>query len=372
MSQVKVTDQRIYLPGLNGLRAIAAITVMFSHMFYSFGNWGLKPIKLPLFEGGVTLFFVISGFLITYLLLNEQAKTNSIQIGKFYIRRILRIWPLYYSYIILSILVLYLFGNIEEIINKNLWCYIFFGANIPLILSSGILIIVHYWSLGVEEQFYLFWPCVFKFSKGKILYITIGFICFWLAFKYGSWILFSNKSIIYRFFAVTSFQSMMLGAFGAILYFRKNVFFIKLVGNFPIQILGWLSLLFSGFFIEYIPAVIRFEFISLISLVLIIGQVENKWKFLSFENRYFDFIGRISYGIYIIHPMIIYIFSNLWSRVIVDRFEPKYQYPIIYFIVTVLTVLTAFFSYKFLEKPFLLYKDKYAVVKSSNSSNSKM
>jgi len=72
-----MTNKTIYLPGLNGLRAIAAISVLISHIFFeTFGNWGIKGLNLPIFTDGVTLFFVISGFLITYLLLYEIKSTN--------------------------------------------------------------------------------------------------------------------------------------------------------------------------------------------------------------------------------------------------------------------------------------------------------
>ena len=91
----------VYLNGLNGLRAIAALFVLFSHIiqpeFINFGN--PIRIRLPMAQHGVTLFFVISGFLITFLLLLEKDKTE-IDIRNFYIRRILRIWPIYYLFII--------------------------------------------------------------------------------------------------------------------------------------------------------------------------------------------------------------------------------------------------------------------------------
>jgi len=372
MSQVKVTDQRIYLPGLNGLRAIAAITVMFSHMFEpSFANWGIIPIKLPLFTGGVTLFFVISGFLITYLLLQEYSKAETIQVKKFYVRRILRIWPIYYAYILISIIVLYFAGLSDEILNARLWFYVFFTANIPFLSSSGIWILVHYWSIGVEEQFYLFWPLVVKFSKKKLLRTVMTIMILWLCFKYGSWIIFSNKSLVYRFFAVTSFQSMMIGATGAILFFRKNKLFLRLLTKNYVQILTWCFFLGNGFFIEYIPAIIRNEIVAAFSLILIIGQVENKLKYLSLENKIFDFIGKISYGIYVIHPLVIFLGSILWRRY-VSGVNLTSEYFIIYIGVCCATVLLAWLSYNYFERPFLRIKDKYAVVKSGNSSNSKM
>lgn len=144
-------NKSIHLPGLNGLRAIAALSVMWSHVFqYTFGNWGIKGCALPVVADGVTLFFVISGFLITYLLLNEQKESNRVSIPKFYIRRILRIWPIYYLYLVIALTVTSTWND------PCIWYYIFFGANIPFVLSIGIWPIVHYWSIGVEEQFYMF------------------------------------------------------------------------------------------------------------------------------------------------------------------------------------------------------------------------
>ncbi|MBQ9417265.1 MAG: acyltransferase, partial [Bacteroidales bacterium] len=102
----------IHLPGLNGLRAIAALSVMWGHVFQpDFGGWGVEGFTLPLANAGVTLFFVISGFLITYLLLNEQQRSGSVSVPKFYMRRILRIWPLYFIYMLVALSVLREWGG---------------------------------------------------------------------------------------------------------------------------------------------------------------------------------------------------------------------------------------------------------------------
>jgi len=363
-----INQSRLYLPGLNGLRALAAISVMLSHVFQNtFGNWGIPTIKLPLFDGGVTLFFVISGFLITYLLLHEKSKTQTINIKYFYVRRILRIWPIYYLIILISIIILYLKGQSGEIIQSNLWYYIFFTANIPFLSASGISLIVHYWSLGVEEQFYMFWPWLVKVSGKKILYIALGFMAFWIACKYGSWIVFSNKSLIYRFFAVTAFHNMMIGAVGAIFFYNKNFRFMHLLTNRYVQIISWSLLLLSGFYIEFLPAVFRNEFIAVISLILVIGQVEGTKSFYSLEYNFFDFIGKISYGIYLFHPLIIYLLSWIWRTNLSERLNLRFQYPIIYLLVSVITVLVAWISFKYYETPFLRLKERFAIVKSNNS-----
>ena len=73
-------------------------------------------------------------------------------------------------------------------VNPTLWFYVFFAANVPFALVEGLWPIVHYWSIGVEEQFYLFWPWIVKLGKKRILRIAIVFCCFWIACKWGSYI----------------------------------------------------------------------------------------------------------------------------------------------------------------------------------------
>jgi peptidoglycan/LPS O-acetylase OafA/YrhL len=366
-----MNNNRIYLPGLNGLRALAALTISTSHIFQStFGDWGLSNLKLPLFTDGVTLFFVISGFLITYLLLLELNNTKTIDISKFYIRRILRIWPLYYLYILVVISVLFWIGKESEILNNKLYFYIFFTANIPFISSTGIALIVHYWSIGVEEQFYLFWPWLLKLSINRIIFATLSVLLLWLFLKYGSYILYTNKSFAYKFFNVTRFHCMMIGALGAIGYYRKNKLFFIIFTNKWSQTIAWLVFLFSGFFFDFIPSVIKAECIAMLSLFLIMSQVEGKPKFINLEYKYFDFLGKISYGIYLTHPLIIFLLSGIWTKLHV-HIPVFFQYLIIYFSVTFITIFLSWISFEIFEKQFLKLKNRYTIVKSSNSMNVK-
>src|SRR5688572_28294357 len=90
----------VHLRGLNGLRAFAAFAVVISHIRLAYGDFGLPTVDgLLLARYGVTVFFAISGFLITYLLLQEKQTTGTVDIKSFYWRRVLRIWPLYYFYL---------------------------------------------------------------------------------------------------------------------------------------------------------------------------------------------------------------------------------------------------------------------------------
>ena len=143
-----INKKTIYLSGLNGIRTIAAFSVMISHINLSLISFKINNISLfgftngkqnswSLGEQGVTMFFVLSGFLITYLLIQEKDITNNISIQRFYIRRILRIWPLYFFYLIITLIIVYLFDafypNITILIQ-----YIFLLANIPFILNISL------------------------------------------------------------------------------------------------------------------------------------------------------------------------------------------------------------------------------------------
>lgn len=352
----------IHLPGLNGLRAIAALSVMWGHTFQSdFGDWGVKGFSIPFVADGVTLFFVISGFLITFLLLNEQKISNNVSIPKFYLRRILRIWPIYYAYMIVALCVTGIWHD------SNLWFYGFFAANIPFILMAGIWPIVHYWSIGVEEQFYLFWPWLVKLTRGRhshLLLIAAVLCGLWLLCKWGCYLVWGT-TIAYRFFAVTRFDCMMIGAMGAILYFNRNSAFMKTIGNRWVGLVCLLVLAFSALWANHVPAPMRAQVIALLSLVAIMSQLTAK-PVISLENKLCDTVGKVSYGIYVIHPLMIFVLSSLYLKFGVQM-PSVWATIIIYCALTVIVCIVAYLSYHYFESPFLKMKDRFAVVHSQNS-----
>ena len=315
------------------------------------------------------MFFVISGFLITYLLLHESEKTNTVDIPKFYLRRILRIWPIYYGYILVVFGVLSLFHLQNELANPKIWYYLFFTANIPFFMGSVIMPIVHYWSIGVEEQFYLFWPWLVKYGKKNILKIAIIICCVWMACKWGSYIVF-GKNHLYRFFSVTRFDCMMVGAIGAILYYRGNAVFIRVSTNKWVTTIAWILLLASDYYAFLIPAPLRIEFLAIVSLAVIMSQLADRPFIINLENRFFDFVGKISYGIYVIHPIIIFVFSKWYSTLNINL-PNAIQYVLIYSSITLITIGLAWISYTFYEKPFLKLKSRFAIIQSKNSIDGK-
>jgi peptidoglycan/LPS O-acetylase OafA/YrhL len=176
-----------YFKGLDGLRGIAAILVVLGHIellkkTFNFNNVydGGGPFFLYLGSLAVTFFFVLSGFLITFLLLKEKEQKGSISIRNFYLRRLLRIWPVYYVLFILGFLIfprLYIAGIImpKPIEWSSYWNSFFFNlVLLPNFAKVSNPIAFQSWSIGVEEQFYIFWPIlVLKIKSLKKLFIAM-------------------------------------------------------------------------------------------------------------------------------------------------------------------------------------------------------
>ena len=365
----------IYLKGLNGIRAIAAIGVLLSHTnlalkhfgitSYSLFGFGSKGQQLSYILGrhGVTMFFVLSGFLITFLLLKEIDKANRIDIKAFYVRRILRIWPLYFLYFGLCILFLYLFKDtIPD--TSTIFYYIFFLANIPFIGGFANHLFAHLWSIAVEEQFYLFWPHLFKF-KDKLIKIIVGLIILQGAIRVALWALFPH-SFIATLSSVNRFDCMMIGGLGAILLY-KNSKYISYLNNKWVQIFSWIVIfsMILNFFKVY-ASVIEFWIVSFVTISVIIGQVLDTNKIINLENRIFNFFGILSFGIYVYHPLVIYLLEK--SGIILNINDELLRTIVIYILIFSLTTLVAWISYNFIEIQFLKLKDKFQIVKSTNKA----
>ncbi len=369
--------QVLYFSGLNGLRAIASLSVLFSHTTIGLSSFGLDSFifgkyadgnpKATLLAGfGVSIFFALSGFLITYLLLEEK-RTKEINIKNFYIRRILRIWPLYYLYFILSILTLFLFDLPIE--KSSILFYIFLFANVPFIFGGAISFIGHYWSLGVEEQFYSFWPWIIKKSKSILKITMIIFILLILlkcALRYFDISTYAGEiSWPYATLHTTRFQCMLIGAIGAILYFQKNALFLRITNNIISQSISWFVILLVAINKFHIISFLDNEFISVITVFLIIGQIQKTSRIINLDTSFFDFVGKISYGIYVIHPLVIFYLSK--AITFSNKTNKYFNYLFVYFSVFLTTIILAYLSYEFFEKRFLFLKERYSTIRSSGT-----
>lgn len=365
-------DNIVYLPGLNGLRSIAALSVVVSHIALSIRGFNLKiylfginekglPNSWYLGSNGVTMFFVLSGFLITYLLLLESNKTN-INIKKFYIRRVLRIWPVYYLYFFVCLLVIFSIG--ENIGLDAFFYYLLFAANIPFIFEFTLPLLDHFWSIGVEEQFYLFWPWLIKKTKGNSFSVVLSIVVVINIIRYFLWwrYPYSEGAV---FSIVNRFDCMMVGGLGAMLFYEKNIVFLQLLDNKISNILSWILILLMAFNVKFINAIVDTTIVTVISLVLIVGQINVKNRVINLDLPFLNFIGKISYGIYVYHILIIFIFSHLFKYI---DLQENYKLFWVYGSVVSASIIVAYVSYEYFEKYFIKLKNNFAVVKSSASN----
>lgn len=344
-----------YFEGLNGIRAIACLVVLFSHVNKVVSS--IIPQSNITFASnganGVTMFFVLSGFLITFKIYNEEFITWR-SLMKFYIRRALRILPLYYLYILICLSVYWIYR--PELVNYDvLPFYLLLMPNIPWILSIGIPNLSHYWSLGVEEQFYIVWPFFIKLFFNNLLSLSIFVLALLLCFKIYL-LSFEQTDFISSLIYALGFQHILVGCIGAILYLRFQNVIIKFFCNKIIQVISWF--LFVLLFTITRQFSFKPELFGLLTLFIIYGQINVKNRVLNLENYYLNKIGIFSFGIYVYHPLIIN-FVKIITANLVIVFTPLVYGIIFYLLTIVVTLSTAYLSYHYYESIFLRLKGKY-------------
>lgn len=338
-----------YYKGLDGVRGIAALMIMFYHFMPGGNNAGsflyfLKRISV-IGQSGVTLFFVLSGFLITRILLNS--KSNAGYFKSFYIKRALRIFPLYYLFLIICFFIIPAINH-QPFPPFNLsWYYYFYLQNIPMTFNIKIADLPHLWSLAVEEHFYLIWPfLVFYLSPRALLKVISGIVFFSLICK----ICLINMGYGTYYFTLTTFDCLAVGAFLALFenhawVNKKNMFKIGLITCVPLLISFWFVSGTSNDYVQYFKTLI----VSIVSFALIGYVIKSDSRKNIFNLTFLRYTGKISYGLYIFHPVCYAFIYQYWHTGIflADLFI---SFSVAYAIATL--------SFYLFELRFLAMKDK--------------
>ena len=336
-----------YRPDIDGLRAIAVISVIFYHADNSIKNYKILSGGYI----GVDIFFVISGFLITSIILNELSSTGTFSFKNFYLRRIKRIIPVLLLVFLSTFPFIWLFFIPTSFIDfsKSLISSLFFISNHHFYLSgelydaenSLLKPLMHTWSLSIEEQYYIFFPLiltlVFKFFKNELLKVFI--ILFLISLISMIYIFQKNESLAFFSF-VTRFWELLLGSIVAILYTHKID--IKKTNHNFYSILGLLMIIFSIFFYNdstkspYIPTLLPVLGTSLI--IYFNNKDSYVYKILSL--KYLVFLGLISYSLYLWHYPVFAIGRT--TEFFGDGVSKK---------LFLITFVLSLISYYFIEKP---------------------
>lgn len=325
-----------YFVRLDYFRAFLAWSVVISHLLDR-----VEIIHLEIGLYAVSGFFVLSGFIITHLLLKEFKQNNSIDLISFYKRRILRIWPLYFFYIFLCLS----YAHFERV--DLIWYYIFMIPNVAYVMESMIPFTNHYWSLGVEEQFYIFWPILLIFFNKRLFILSTSLIVFLFCFKFYCYF---NSELLFEFFHATRFDLMALGGLTAFLYNSKYIYNLK-HNQLIKRILYVFCFVILFIFVSnhfYIHKLINHFVFGVLSMVLILLLILDNHRI-----KYFGFIeqqGKISFGIYVYHSLILDIVIN---RIFKDFDHSKIEVQVtIIFVCITLIYLVSYLSFNYFEKYF--------------------
>lgn len=341
-----------HLPMLDGFRAVAAFSVVFAHGY-----------GVALFDG-VTAFFVLSGFLITTLLLREREATGSVSVPAFYLRRTLRIFPAYYACVIASFAIDHVAGNPwPEGLAASAAAYLvnYFNA----FNGHPDTSIAHMWSLGVEEQFYLLWPAIFialaRFGLPTLragLIVLIGFGAVWRAALYFSGVV--GQAYLYNAFDAR-FDNLAIGCLLAtVATDPRTAQFARRVGA-----AAWMPLVTLGLMMLVLTALsstarhlIGFTLYAALVAILIVQLLQLRasamWRWLDFGPV--RFLGTISYPIYLYHGWGLGLGEWLTDVPHLGRFIAG----------TVFTVAGAVGSYYIVEQPFLRLKQRFTPARSTS------
>jgi peptidoglycan/LPS O-acetylase OafA/YrhL len=340
---------------LDGLRAVSIMMVLASHSTLT--NGFPEYLRLPfayLLDGqaGVQCFFVISGFLITSLLLKEESKRQSVSLKSFYIRRILRILPVYYLYII-TILIWDCYSN-EIFLERS--TYVAAATFTTGLWGAGSWLLGHTWSLAVEEQFYLLWPAMFVLLSVRIrLRVALIFILLVPIFRIA--VFHSSYQGVFSYLFVTQGDALMFGCILAIYLHRRKesaaAFF-----NFKPWVFRCLGL-FCIFLSIYISGKTWTAFISIpfggsiraIGIAYLVGSfvvVRGGIVYEILNSMVMKWIGVLSYSLYIWQETILHPSSLEWWRSFPQNL--------------VVVFIIASISYYGIEKQFLKFKDHFKLV----------
>ena len=377
------TEARFYRAELDVLRFFAFFSVFLAHILQPSNPRDFTGIKSALisFEWdfrnaggfGLCLFFLLSAYLITELLLRELSRTGAIHFRAFYLRRMLRIWPLYFLMVIFG----YFFGLIRP---RSVWgfdrlvAYVFMFGNYYTARHgqaqnpAGPL-----WSISIEEQFYSLWPSIAKYGVRCLVIMSsllIPFSYFWLyvlfragtSLEQGIW---TNSIVQFQFFGIGALLALWLqgntpnlGHFVRIAMLFAGVALWLFASGF-FRILGW------GGFVPVSQIMMGYGCVALGCVLLLVGILGCPKQWCPGRLVY---LGKISYGLYVFHQLGIRIGIRS-SNALAAHFQggssiSSAMLALRIPVALTSTIIFAYVSYKFIETPFLRIKERFAFIKS--------
>lgn len=342
-----------YINGLNGIRAIAVFFVIISHRFPE--KHTLK--SFPLGDYGVDIFFVLSGFLISrglffQLKYKDNNFNSSIRILKnFFLKRSLRIFPAYYTLLLFLLLTKGIIGNN---FGENILWYFFYGANyLNYIQNRWFGALAHLWSLSVEEQYYVLFPLllIFLFRERILLLLSLFIIVGTLYPFFVS----GNSSIL----TISCINAFGIGGLLAYVEIYEKSFIFSfyrctLFLSIPILLLLIVHNLHNR--ISFFPERLAISVIA-INIITMCILKPNYFVVKILSNRFLNFVGIISYGVYLYHNIVPKYWNFMLVKLKINSNNVRFSY-VEFLLQTSFIIVLSYLSWIVLEKPILKLKKK--------------
>lgn len=359
MNNISVDSRVLYFKHLDVLRFFAFFLVFWQHGFAnSFMHLGWDKATYYAFAltggMGVQIFFVLSGFLITYLLIQEHQSCGEISIGAFYLRRIFRIWPVYYLVMFLGIWVLpNLFSAFEFC--GSYWKNLLFLNNFDKGADCNSPQVKIAWSVAIEEQFYLIWPLIFAalYRTRALLIAAIA-----LLFAGGACFIYLNQNDYY-FHSLGNIHYLMTGCAVAFLFPQvktalsqmKLVRMLILFSAVTIVVIS--RLYFDWWWSVLLPVLYAGVIITLAATPNTVRSIPG-----------LHILGKYTYGMYMYHPAIL-----VFTKMLFDKMGWAYKNSgsvnmVMAILALIATVVISYISYVYFEKYFLRRKAQFSKVKT--------
>jgi peptidoglycan/LPS O-acetylase OafA/YrhL len=364
---------RYYRPELDAVRFFAFLCVFLFHRWSYVGKIRTDLLQVGIY--GLPLFFLLSAFLITELLLREREQTGTVHIAAFYMRRVLRIWPLYFA----VFWGLWLLGRQLPSVSPAP------GAWLPFTFFLGNWFVIHHgwmtfpvdplWSIAVEEQFYLFIPTLARIGGARALAL-VGMLLFAVSYSVAghfalhaanrSIALWCNSFFQFQFFAGGMLLAVLLH--GRRLRIPAAVRLAMAIGGLA----GWLA---ASVLLKPLldissnsparalgEALLYWALILLGGILLLTAVMDMPSRAVP---RSLAYLGRISYGLYLFHCIVLMTIVVLWRDLAVRRLGLSLSFDWIGTpLALALTVGLAALSYRYFESPFLRLKERFTFVQS--------
>jgi peptidoglycan/LPS O-acetylase OafA/YrhL len=365
--------ERFYRPELDALRFFAFLGVFIFHAaprtmeFYDaagYPHW-LSSLLISIFGAGaygVDLFFALSAYLITSLLLRERAATGALDLRGFYLRRILRIWPLYLAFVAFAaIMAKALPGQVlpwhyvagYSLLAGN-WIYVFYG--LPASFATPL------WTVSIEEQFYLTWPLALRKASVRVMaIIAVGILV--VANAWRVWLAVSAAPV--ERIEYNTFTRLDPIAFGILIAlfghklpsFTRVQRVVLLCGGVATWVAVFaFTVTFDASMVTTWRMAVGHPFTALASAAVLLSVLGSQHGFL--RSKTLLYLGKISYGLYVLHE-----FAHFCAIRLVHASTPG-MVVAQSIVGLALTIVLAAASYRWLESPFLRLKERFAHVQS--------